>query len=176
MLAIMTKNIFWHATNIQVGMVMLKPQIITQDEHLDQRWVCVKLQLDGFAHSPKPFKQGNALVHFFAKSIDGILGMAYCLNACCGGRAIRIYKQDFRTEAGVEHRWQVTDLVDETAVTARTDDHYGAACVLFLEPGYVPVTARFMPRQKGDKACPVSDFCESTVTQAPPDIAKTADQ
>lgn len=103
-LAIVTKDILWHGTNVQVSMVMLKPQVITQDEHLDQRRVCIQLQFDGFAHSPEALKEGNALSHFFPKGVHGVFRVTNRFDARSRGGGIGINKKDFCTEAGVENR------------------------------------------------------------------------
>ena len=176
-LAVVPQYVLWHGADVEVRMIMLKPEIVAQDEHFHQRGVGIKFQFDGLSHRPKPFQQSNTLPHFFSKPRQCVFGVADRFDALGRLMAVGVDQKDFCAEAFIENGGQIANLVDEAAVTTGTDNHDGAAgALLFLDLFNVPLGPSCWSWEKRDEPCAGSCGRKNTVAPAATDIIDGGDQ
>lgn len=176
-LAVVPQDILRQGLDVQIGMVMLEPEIIAEDDHFDQGRVRIEFESDGFAHGFEPLEQSDALPDFFPEGGKAVPGMVHGFDARAGVWTVGIHQEDVRAKALIEDGRQVADLIDEGAVAARSDRHDRAAGALFFfELFDAPLRGLRAPGEKGDETGAGGCGGEGPVALAAMDVAEAGNQ
>lgn len=89
------KNVSRHSLNIQPGLIVLQPDVVAQDCHLQERGVGVELEFDILLGSLKDLEKINALSDLFSESLWGHIRIGYPFRPDSRSFTVRVEEHNF---------------------------------------------------------------------------------